>query len=153
MDLDWYCTAMLKVRHLCRCGLLWTFSLLKRQTSPRQYVWFHTFNIQAKQGYNCQFRNCAKIFNLRKCWTVTIQLLLNETLLISACYCYCQLFITRLLFVQCFLFDSVFIWCSAFSSIWFFCSVFKLFSVCSILILEMYSRYFGPVKHQSSSSQ
>jgi hypothetical protein len=50
----------------------------------------------------------AKIFNPRKCWTVTIQLFLNDTLLISAFIAYCQLFIVRASFVQCLLFNSVF---------------------------------------------
>ncbi len=54
MELDWYCTDMLKMRHQCWCGLLWIFkrllvSLLGRQRSPHQNVWFLIFNIQANR--------------------------------------------------------------------------------------------------------
>ncbi len=52
------------------------------------------------------------------------------------------------------LFDTVlFVWFKWFCSIRFFCSVFKLFSVFSVLILEMFSRYVDLVIHQPPSSQ
>ncbi len=105
---DWYCTNMLKVRHQFRCGLLWSFSSLKRQ----------------------------KIFNPSKCWMVTMQLPLNDLSFQSVLVLFIASFIVRLLFVPVLLFDSVFYSMKCFCSIWFFCSVFKLFSVCSVLILE-----------------
>jgi hypothetical protein len=48
--------------HGSRLALHWDFESmtpvpLKRQRSPRQYIQFHMFSIQAKQGCNCQFRN------------------------------------------------------------------------------------------------
>jgi hypothetical protein len=95
----------------------------------------------------------AKIFNPSKCWRVTIQLLLHDTLLNQCLYCLLPVFIVWLLFVSVLLFDSVFYSLLCFCSIRFFCSVFESFSICSVLILEMYSWYFDPVKHQSSSSQ
>ncbi len=61
------------------------FSSLKKQRSPRLYVQFHTFNIHANRVAIVSSVT-AKIFNPSKCWTITIQILLNDTLLISACY-------------------------------------------------------------------
>ncbi len=147
MELDSCCTDVLKVRHQCWCGLLWIFkrllvSPLGRQRSLCQNIWFLTINIHAIVS-----SIIAKIFSPSKYWTVTFQLLLNDTLLISDLYCLLPVILVRLLFA------SVFIRFGAFCSIRFFCSVFKLFSVFSVLILEMYSRYFDPVIHQPSSSQ
>ncbi len=116
MDLDWYCTDMLKVRHLCRCGFLWSFRSLKRQRSPRQHVQFLTFNIQANR-VTFVSSIITKIFNPSKCCMVTIQLVLNDTLFISACIVYCQIYIVWLLFFQCFHLIQCFICCSAF--VWF----------------------------------
>jgi hypothetical protein len=92
----------------------------------------------------------AKIFNPSRCWTVTIKLLLNDTLF-NQCL---LLFIASYLLSNFYLvplFDSVFfIQCSFYCSIRFFYSVVVLFGKCLILILEMCSRYFDPVniKHQ-----
>jgi hypothetical protein len=70
--------------------------------------------------------------------------------LISACCCllpdiYCSTFI------QCLWFDSVFIQCNAYCLTHFFCSVFVLYGKCSVLFLEMPSRYIDPVniEHQA----
>ncbi len=54
MELDWYCTDMLEMRHQCWWGLLWIFkrllvSPLGRQRSPHQNVWFLIVNIQANR--------------------------------------------------------------------------------------------------------
>jgi hypothetical protein len=87
----------------------------------------------------------AKIFNPSKCWMVTIQLLLDDTFLNLCLYCLFPVFIVWLLFVSVLLFNSVFYSLQCFCSIQFFCSVFKLFSICSVLIPEMYSRYFDPL--------
>jgi magnesium-transporting ATPase (P-type) len=66
---------------------------------------------------------------------------------------YCLLLVIWFLFVQCLSFDSECYSLQCYCLIWFSYSVFKLFSVCSVLILEMFSRYFDPIKHQPSSSQ
>jgi hypothetical protein len=153
MDLDWYCTDMLKVWHQCQCVLLWTFSSLKRQGSPHQYIRFHMFNIQANR-FVIVSSAITKIFNpIASGWQPQFNLFWMTLFLISACIVYCQLFLVRLLFVSVLSFNSVFYSLQCFCSIWFFCSVFKLFSVCSVLILKMYPRYLDPVKHKSSSSQ
>ncbi len=86
----------------------------------------------------------AKIFNPSKCWTVIIKLLLSDTLFNQ---CLLLFIVSYLLFN----FISVFFWYSAYCSIQFFSSVFILFGICSVLILEMCSRYFDHVsiKHQA----
>ncbi len=152
MELDCYCTDMLKVRHQSWWGLLWTFSSLKRQRSPCQYVRFHTFNIQANLVATVS-SVIAKIFNHSKCWMVTVEFLLNDTLLNQCLYCLLPVFIVWLLFTSVPLFVSVFYLMQCFCSIWFFCSVLELFGIFSVLILKMYSRYFDPIIHQPSSSQ
>jgi hypothetical protein len=152
MDLDWYCNDMLKKRHQCRCGILWTFSSLKRQRSPHQYVWFHTFNFRQNKVV-IVISVISKILNPSKCWMVTIQLLLNDTLFLSelvlfiaSCYCWTFVCFSAFLWFS-FLFDAV----TLFNLNLLF-SV-ELFSIRSVLILEMYFRYFDPVKYQLSSNQ
>ncbi len=125
MLLNWYCTDMLEMRHQCGCGLLWIFkrllvSLLGRQRVPPQSVLFLIVNIQADRVAIVSSL-ITKIFNRSKYWTVTIQLLLNDTLLISACIVYCQF----LLFDVCLcfsvlLYSVLFVWFSAFCLIQFF---------------------------------
>ncbi len=160
MELNWYCTDMLEMRHQCWCGLLWIFkrvlvSPLGRQKSPCQSVWFLIVNIQANRVAFVS-SVITKKFNPSKYWSVTIQLLVNDTLLISACIVYCQFFIIRLLFdsvfcsIQCFCSTQCFV---RFGSFVQYFSVFELFSVFSVLILEIFSRYFDPVIHQPTSSQ
>ncbi len=122
MDLDWYCIDMLKKRHQCRCGILWTFSSLKRQRSPHQYVWFHTFNFRQNKVV-IVISVISKILNPSKCWMVTIQLLLNDTLFYQNLYCLLPVVIVGLLFVSVLLFDSVFSSMQWLCSIWIFCSV------------------------------
>ncbi len=156
MEPDWYCTEMLKARHQCWRGLLWIHKRLLvspqgRQGSPRPYVQFLAFNIEVNRvviaGYVI-----ATIFNPGKCWTVTIQLLLSDTLLISTCIGYWQFLLFDLCFLQCFVRFNVYLM-QCFCLTQFFCSMFKLFSIFSVLILEMYTRYFDHVIHQPSSSQ
>jgi hypothetical protein len=84
----------------------------------------------------------AKIFNPSKCWMVTIQLLLNVTLLSSVLVIvHCQLLLFNLHSVL--LFDSVILFDAIFCS-----NLILLFSIhiikCSVLILEMCSRYLIP---------
>ncbi len=66
----------------------------------------------------------STIFNPSKCWLITIQLPLNDTLFSVLVNIYCQLLTVRLLFFQCLLFDSVFIRCNALFE-------FDCFSQCS----------------------
>jgi hypothetical protein len=87
----------------------------------------------------------TKIFITSKYLTITIQHL-KDTLLFCL-YCLLSVFIVQLLLFSAFVRFS-FIWFSAFCSIRCFCSVFKLFGIFSVLILEMYSRYFDPVIQQ-----
>ncbi len=88
-------------------------SPLKRQGSPHQYIRFLTFNVQANRVaiVSSVF---TKIFNPSKHWTVTIQLLLNDTLLINACIDYCQFLLFDFCLLQCFCLVQCFIQCSAF---------------------------------------
>ncbi len=149
MNLDWYCTDMLKVRHLCRCGLLWTLWKGKK-------LLVSTFNFtHLTFGQNMVAivsSKIAKLFNPSKCWMVTIQLLLNDTLF-NQCL---LLFIASYLLLN-FCMYSALIWFSVCSmQCFFFDSI--LFAQCSnysVYVLSWswkYSRYFDPVKHQSSSS-
>jgi hypothetical protein len=93
----------------------------------------------------------TKKFNPSKCWTVTIQLPVNN-ILFNQCL---LLSITNYLlfdFYSVLLFDSVLYSSQYYCSIQFFSSVLVLFGKCSDLILEMCSRYFDPIniKHQQS---
>ncbi len=66
---------------------MWTFmnfQIAEKEQSPCQYIEFHTFNIRANRVAIVS-SVIAKIFNPSMSWTVTIQLLLNDTLFISAC--------------------------------------------------------------------
>ncbi len=114
MDLDWYCTDMLKVRHQCRSGLLWTFSSLKRQRNPFSPFDFTCFTFRQNKVAIVS-SVIANIFNPSKYWTVTIQFLLNDTLFNQFLYCllpvvYCSTFVCSVL-----LFDSVlFVWFNSF---------------------------------------
>jgi hypothetical protein len=83
MELDWYCTDIIEMRHQCWYRLLWIFkrllaSPLGRQRSPHQSVWFLILNIQANRVAIVS-SVITKIFNPSKYRTVTIQLRLNKT--------------------------------------------------------------------------
>ncbi len=151
MDLDWNCTDMLKMWHQCQCGHELSARWKDREALVSTSDFTHSTFRQNRVVIASSI--IAKVFNPSKCWTVTIQLILNDTLfnqyllLFLASYslfdfclsqCSCS--------IQC-LFDVVLLFDL------FFCSVIELFSVCSVLILEMCSRDFDPLKHQSSSSR
>ncbi len=87
-------------------------SPLGRQRSPHHNIWFLIVNIQAIRVAIVS-SVITKIFYPSKYWTVTIQPLLNDTFLISACIVYCQFLLLNFCLIQCFcltqcfLFDSV----------------------------------------------
>jgi hypothetical protein len=87
----------------------------------------------------------AKLSNPSKCWTVTIQPFWMTLLFISA-RCYYLLPV-----ICCSTFCSELIRFSIQWSIWFFFSVSVFFRKCSVMILEMCSRYFNNHKQQSSA--
>ncbi len=68
MELDWYFTDMLEMRHHCWCGILWVFKRLLvsprgRQGSPHQSAWFLMVNIKANRVAIVSFV-ITKIFTL-----------------------------------------------------------------------------------------
>jgi hypothetical protein len=120
MEQDWYCTDMLEMRYQCWWGLgffKWLLvSPLERQRSLRHNVWFLIVNIQANR-VTVVSSIITKIFNPSKYWMVTIQPLLNDTLLISACI-NCQFLLFDLCSIQCFCLTRCFLFeLSAFVSI------------------------------------
>ncbi len=102
-----------------------------RQRSRRQYIRFLTFNIQANRVAIVS-SVITRIFNPSKYWTVTIQLLLYDTLLFSACIVYRQFLLFDFCLLQCFCSIQCFIPCSAF--IWFNsfvqCSNYSVYIFC-----------------------
>jgi hypothetical protein len=100
----------------------------------------------------------AKIITPSKCRTqsqfnfILMTLSFNQCSLLFVASYYCSTFILCFYSIQCFYPIKCFYSMQCFVRIRFFCSVFILFSKCSVLILEMCSRYFDPVNinHQQS---
>ncbi len=145
MELDWYCTDILEVRHPC---LMWTFMKYSACWRSKKVLVSTSDVTPLISGQNrvvIVSSVIAKIFNPSKCWTVMIQPFewhsrFNQcSFLFSASY-------------SLFNFCSVLIQFSIQCSIQLFCSVFVLFSKCSALILEMCSRYFDPVNNNHQQS-
>jgi hypothetical protein len=146
MELDWYCTGMLGIGHQSCLGILWSLkrllSSLGKQRNPCQDVWFLIVNIQANRISNVS-SVITKIFNPYKYWTVTSQPFIKH-LVIQCLFCLLSVYCSNVV-----RFSVSFVWFSVF-----FCSISCSTIQCfSVLILELYSRYFEPHKQQPSGSQ
>jgi hypothetical protein len=117
MDLDWYCTNMLKVGIHADEDFYELFSSLEKQsTSDFTHLTFRQNRVIIVSSV------IAKIFNPHKCWTVTIQLPLNDTLFnqcfllfiasyFSSTFIQCLFVRFSAYLMQCLLFDSILLLC------------------------------------------
>ncbi len=137
MELDWYCTDMLEMRHLCWWGLLWIFkrllvSPLGRQRSPHQNVWFFIVNIQANRVaiVSSGITNILTIASIGPSqFNLFWMTLFSSVLVLFIASFYCTTFVQFSAFCVWF---SAFCLTLCFCSIRFFCSVFGWFSVFSV---------------------
>ncbi len=169
MELDWYCTGVVGMKQQSCWGVLW---ISKRpQVSPagnakKPTAWHLVPNNEhpGKQDCNCQFRN-HKIFNPCKHRTVTIH---PSVFVHVQCVSFQSSLVASLSVVIYQLLFNILPIVFAFASLvsvqlppylllfWSNCIVW-LFSVrlvgviFSVLILELYSRYFDPNNTTSST--
>jgi hypothetical protein len=150
MELGWYCTYILIWGIKANEGFYGFFkSLLVRQRNPRHDVWFLLINIEAN-GVATVSSVITKIFNLCKYWKVMIQPFfitpsssVSILLVASLLFDFCLTLFSIVRFIA--LFDSVFDYLVSDNSVYY-----------SVLILELYSRYFDHLwshKQQPSGSQ
>jgi hypothetical protein len=160
MELDWYRTGAVGMKQQSCWGVLWVsnrpqVSRLKRQRNL--HLMPHNKH-SGKQGCNCQDH---KIFNPHKIARTTFTL--QPLFMFSASVFHNFLLPIHLVIYQLLLFYCQFSGiriCSSCQSFWicfYFCFVYSVsfdYSVLfSVLILEMYSRYFYPHINNHPASQ
>jgi magnesium-transporting ATPase (P-type) len=146
MKLDRYCTGVLGMRQQSCWGFLWLFKRRGDNPLKIQRIWQHDIwciitNTRANRVAIVS-SVITKILNPCKYWTVTTQAFVICSVNQCLFYSLPVFFIVNLLFYFhsfCFSFVSI-CFCSTIQY-----SIVRLFSVFSVLILELYYRYFNPL--------
>ncbi len=152
MEINWYCTEVLGMKQQSCWGVLWFFkrswvSPLEKQRNRQNDNWSLINNARANRVAIVSFV-ITKICNPCKHWMVTTQHLVYMFSVYSyslTVFYYCSSVVWFSFVSVLFLFDLL---CLIIQ-----CSIICLFSVFSVLILELYSRYFDPHNNNHPASQ
>jgi hypothetical protein len=161
MELDWYCTGATGMKQKSCWGVLWFFKRPQVTLLEKQRNWQHDIcclitntwvnRVAIVSSAITRYLTLANIgwspFTLQYLFVFSASVF-NRICCQFICCCLTVVFITLpvvFIHVHSLLFD-----CLHFASVCSTCFVW-LFSVISVLILELYSKYFNPTYHQPSS--